>query len=96
PLPGVLAPINSGFKSQEVLAGESLGADWVSDYSELRQDRALFFVDLLNPGHYTLRYLARVFCAGDVIAPSAKIEEMYHPERFGTTATARVSAQSLE
>ena len=95
-LPGVLSPINPAFKSQEALAGESLGTEWVSDYSELRQDRALFFVDLLNPGRYTLRYLTRVVSAGDVIAPSAKIEEMYHPERFGTTETLRVSAQSLE
>ncbi|MGI8435595.1 MAG: hypothetical protein ACR2NX_01630 [Chthoniobacterales bacterium] len=96
PLPGVLAPINPAFKSQEVLAGESLGNEWVSDYSELREDRALFFVDLLNPGRYTLRYLARVVAAGEAIAPPAKIEEMYHPEHFGTTETMRVSAKPLE
>lgn len=96
PLPSVLAPINPAFKSQEVLAGESLATDWVSDHSELREDRALFFVDLLNPGRYTLRYLARVVSAGEATAPAAKIEEMYHPERFGTTETLRFSAQSLE
>ncbi|MDQ6622836.1 MAG: hypothetical protein M3Y86_05050, partial [Verrucomicrobiota bacterium] len=96
PLPGVLAPINPAFKSQEALAGESLGTEWVSDYSELRQDRAVFFLDLIYPGHYTLRYLARVVCAGEVIAPAARIEEMYHPEHFGTTEIARVSAQALE
>ncbi|MFN2476736.1 MAG: alpha-2-macroglobulin [Chthoniobacterales bacterium] len=95
-LPSVLAPINPAFKSQEVSAGESLGTEWVSDYHELREDRAVFFVDLLNPGRYTLRYLARVVSAGESIAPSAKIEEMYHPERFGTTEMLRVSAQSLE
>ncbi|CAN5624856.1 hypothetical protein BH18VER1_BH18VER1_11420 [soil metagenome] len=95
-LPSVLAPINPAFKSQEVVAGESLGHEWVSNYHELREDRAVFFVDLLNPGRYTLRYLARVVSAGEVIAPSAKIEEMYHPERFGTTETMRVSAASLE
>lgn len=94
-LPSVLAPINPAFKSQEVGAGENLGTEWVSDYHELREDRALFFIDLLNPGRYTLRYLARVVSAGETIAPSAKIEEMYHPERFGTTETSRVSAQSL-
>ena len=95
-IPGVLAPINPAFKSQEALAGESLGLDWVSDHSELREDRAVFFVDQLNPGRYTLRYLARVVCAGEAIAPSAKIEEMYHPERFGTTETLRVAARSLQ
>ena len=95
-LPGVLAPINPAFKSQEVAAGETLGIEWVSDYSELREDRALFFANELYPGRYTLRYLARVVCAGEAIAPSAKIEEMYHPERFGTTETVRVSAQPLQ
>ncbi len=95
-LPGVLAPINPAFKSQEVAAGETLGTEWVSDYHELREDRAIFFADVLYPGRYTLRYLARVVCAGQATAPSAKIEEMYHPERFGTTETLKVSAQPLE
>src|SRR4029077_513199 len=95
PLPSVLAPINPAFKSQEALAGESLGTDWISDHSELREDRAVFFVDLLNPGRYTLRYLARVVSAGEAIAPAAKIEEMYHPERFGTPETLHLSAESL-
>lgn len=96
PLPGVFEPINPAFKSQEVAAGESLGTEWVSDYKELRTDRALFFSDLLYPGQYTLRYLARVISAGDAIAPSAKIEEMYHPERMGTTETLRVHTESLK
>jgi uncharacterized protein YfaS (alpha-2-macroglobulin family) len=96
PLPGVFEAINPAFKSQEVVAGETLGTEWVSDYRELRTDRALFFADLLYPGQYTLRYLARVISAGDVIAPSAKIEEMYHPERMGTTETLRVHTESLK
>jgi alpha-2-macroglobulin len=91
PLPGVFEAINPAFKSQEVVAGETLGTEWVSDYHELREDRAVFFADLLYPGHYTLRYLARVISAGDAVAASAKIEEMYHPERFGTTETVHVS-----
>ena len=76
--------------------GETLGTEWVSDYSELREDRAVFFANELYPGRYTLRYLARVVCAGNATAPSAKIEEMYHPERFGTTETLKLSAQPLE
>jgi uncharacterized protein YfaS (alpha-2-macroglobulin family) len=96
PLPGVFEPLNPAFKSQEVVAGEKIGAEWVSDYSELRTDRALFFCDLLYPGQYTLRYLARVVSAGDAIAPSAKVEEMYHPERMGTTETMKVQTESLK
>jgi uncharacterized protein YfaS (alpha-2-macroglobulin family) len=96
PLPGVFEALNPAFKSQEVTAGETLGTEWVSDYKELRTDRALFFSDLLYPGQYTLRYLARVISAGDTIAPSAKIEEMYHPERMGTTETLRIHTESLK
>jgi uncharacterized protein YfaS (alpha-2-macroglobulin family) len=96
PLPGVFEPLNPAFKSQEVVAGETMGAEWVSDYKELRTDRALFFSDLLYPGQYTLRYLARVISAGDAMAPSAKIEEMYHPERMGTTETLKVHTESLK
>jgi uncharacterized protein YfaS (alpha-2-macroglobulin family) len=96
PLPGVFEAINPAFKSQEIGPGETLGTEWVSDYKELRTDRALFFADLLYPGQYTLRYLARVISAGDAIAPSAKIEEMYHPERMGTTETTRVHTESLK
>ena len=96
PLPAVFEALNPAFKSQEVVAGETIGTEWVSDYRELRTDRALFFADLLYPGQYTLRYLARVISAGDVIAPSAKIEEMYHPERMGTTETLRVRTESLK
>jgi uncharacterized protein YfaS (alpha-2-macroglobulin family) len=96
PLPGVFEALNPAFKSQEVAAGETLGTDWVSDYKELRTDRALFFSDLLYPGQYTLRYLARVISAGDAIAPSSKIEEMYHPERMGTTETLRVHTESFK
>jgi uncharacterized protein YfaS (alpha-2-macroglobulin family) len=96
PLPGVFEAINPAFKSQEVAAGETLGTEWVSDYHELREDRAVFFADVLYPGRYTLRYLARVISAGDAIAASAKIEEMYHPERFGTTESVHVRAESLK
>jgi uncharacterized protein YfaS (alpha-2-macroglobulin family) len=96
PLPGVFEALNPAFKSQEVVAGETIGTEWVSDYKELRTDRALFFADLLYPGQYTLRYLARVISAGDVISPSAKIEEMYHPERMGTTETTRIHTEGLK
>ena len=96
PLPAVFEAINPAFKSQEVAAGETLGTEWVSDYHELREDRAVFFADLLYPGRYTLRYLARVISAGDAIAASAKVEEMYHPERFGSTEMVHVRAESLK
>lgn len=96
PLPAIFEAINPTFKSQETRAGEVLGREWLSDHHELREDRALFFADQIYPGQYTIRYLARVRAAGTVTAPSAKIEEMYHPERFGLTETLQLTSLPLK
>ncbi len=96
PLPSVFEAINPAFKSQETRAGEVLGTDWAGDFQELRDDRALFFADYIHPGQYTIRYLARVRAAGTATAPAAKVEEMYHPERFGLTETQIVTARPLK
>jgi uncharacterized protein YfaS (alpha-2-macroglobulin family) len=84
PLPAILDPVPVGSA-----AGEA--PDWQWDFHEFRKDRALFFADELPAGNYTLRYRARVRAAGEVRAPSGKVEEMYNPRRFGLTGT-----QSLE
>jgi uncharacterized protein YfaS (alpha-2-macroglobulin family) len=96
PLPSIFEAVNPAFKTQDTRAGAALSRDWVSDFKELRDDRALFFCDYLFPGTYTIRYLARVRAAGTATSPSAKVEEMYHPERFGMTETQLVSATALK
>ncbi len=95
PLPAILEAVNPEFRSRVTAAAEEsqAGDDWVSDYRELRSDRALFFCDRLHPGTHFIRYLARVRAAGEAIAPGAKIEEMYHPERWGLSETIRVRAE---
>ena len=96
PLPAIFEAINPTFKSQATRAGETLGTNWLSDYHELREDRALFFADRIGQGRYTLRYLARVAAAGTATAPSAKVEEMYHPERSGLTESMQVTSLPLQ
>lgn len=96
PLPAIFEAVNPVFKSQVTRAGEALGTEWAGDFQELRDDRALFFADYLPAGTYTVRYLARVRAAGTATAPSAKVEEMYHPERFGTTATMQLTSLPLK
>ena len=96
PMPAIFEAVNPVFKSQETRAGEVLGRDWPGDFQELRDDRALFFADYLYPGEYTIRYLARVRAAGTATAPSAKIEEMYHPDRFGLTETMQLTSLPLK
>ena len=95
PLPSILEAVNPAFKSQE-MAGERLTRDWLSDYHELREDRALFFANHIQPGRYTIRYLARVCAAGTATAPAAKIEEMYHPERCGLSGTTQLASLPLK
>lgn len=90
PWPALLEGINPEFKTQQTRAGEKLEANWGSDFKELRHDRALFFKDFLIPGRYTIQYLARVRAAGTATAPSAKVEEMYHPDRFGLSESKSV------
>jgi uncharacterized protein YfaS (alpha-2-macroglobulin family) len=80
PLPASLEPVRNGF-------GGGDEEDWMWSYHEFRKDRVLFFANELNAGNYTLRYFARVRAAGAFNAPSGKVEEMYHPRRFGLTGT---------
>jgi uncharacterized protein YfaS (alpha-2-macroglobulin family) len=96
PLPAIFEAVNPNFKSQETRAGEQLGIAWAGSFHELREDRALFFADYITPGTYTIRYLARVAAAGDATAPSAKVEEMYKPERCGLSETFKISAGALQ
>ena len=96
PLPAIFEPVNPVFKTQETRAEGTLTRDWVSSYKELREDRALFFADSIAPGRYTLHYLARVCAAGTATAPAAKVEEMYHPERFGLSGSVKLRSQPLE
>ena len=73
-----------------------IGLDWLSGFHELREDRALFFANHVAPGRYTIRYLARVSAAGEATAPSAKVEEMYKPERCGLTESVKLTTAALK
>ncbi len=98
PLPCVLEAINPDFKTAGTggnVPTDGL-SDWISDFHELREDRAVFFCDALPPGRFHLQYLARVRAAGTVTAPAAKIEEMYHPDRYAETAAGSLTTVPLE
>jgi uncharacterized protein YfaS (alpha-2-macroglobulin family) len=99
PLPATLEAINPEFRSREARSSSALTEDgtwWMSDFNEIRKDRCLSFANYVEPGTYTLRYIARVRAAGIVTAPSAKAEEMYHPERCGLTATQVLTSKNFE
>jgi uncharacterized protein YfaS (alpha-2-macroglobulin family) len=94
PLPAVFEAVNPEFKTQ-AMAGRALSNVWASDFNELRDDRALFFKNTMWPGKHQIRYLARVRATGSATAPPAKIEEMYHPERFGLSDSIVVKGKAL-
>ena len=60
------------------------------EYQNLRDERAEAFSSFLPDGVYNYSYVARATTLGTFIAPPAKAEEMYHPETFGRSASAKV------
>jgi len=93
PLPAVFEAVNPEFDTENVRHNAAdLGIEsWFCDFRELRTDRALFFTDYApGKGKFELTYLARVVAEGDVIAPSARIEAMYEPDKNGLSATQRI------
>jgi uncharacterized protein YfaS (alpha-2-macroglobulin family) len=94
-LPSILEVVNSEFKTQAARGDSSEGGYWMADFHELRKDRYLSFANYLPTGNYTMRYIARVRAAGQVTAPSAKVEEMYHPDRYGLSETQPLASEPL-
>jgi uncharacterized protein YfaS (alpha-2-macroglobulin family) len=94
PLPSVFEAINPNFDTQNSRDADQLPEGlqtWFCDHRELRDDRALFFTDYApEKGRFRLQYLARVIAEGDTIAPPARIEAMYEPDRHGLSATQRI------
>lgn len=93
PLPAVFEAVNPEFDTANVrhnAADKGIEA-WFCDHRELRTDCAQFFTDYApGKGKFELTYLARVVAEGDVIAPSARIEAMYEPDKNGLSATQRL------
>lgn len=94
PLPSVLEAINPEFETQNARSEEHLpeGIEpWFCDHREIRSDRALFFTDFApSKGKFQLRYLTRVIAEGDTIAPPARIEAMYEPDKYGLSPSQRL------
>lgn len=93
PLPAVFEAVNPEFDAENVRhnAADKGTEAWFCDHRELRTDHAQFFTDYApGKGKFELTYLARVVAEGDVIAPSARIEAMYEPDKNGLSATQRI------
>lgn len=103
PLAAGLSAFDSSLatSSQEIaqLEGKQLGDAGVrvSGFSsawhrrELRDDRALFFIDEMPAGMYHFRYLARAHTPGAYVVPPTRVMEMYQPEVYGRTAATQLT-----
>lgn len=95
PLPSVFETVNTDFSSQSsAQAIRTSEDDWNISHSELRSDRAVFFMDhVRRKGTYNITYLARCTVDGDVMAPPSKVESMYDPENFALSASQKFSTK---
>jgi uncharacterized protein YfaS (alpha-2-macroglobulin family) len=95
PLPSTFETVNSDFASQSSGLGiRTSENDWNISHSELRSNRAVFFLDhVWRKGTYTVTYLARCTLAGQATAPPAKVESMYDPENFALSASRVFNSQ---
>ena len=95
PLPSVFETVNSDFSSQSsAQLIRTTEKDWNISHSELRADRAVFFMDhVWRRGAYNITYLARCTADGDVMAPPAKVESMYDPENFALSASQKFTTR---
>ncbi len=99
PLPAVLEAVNPEFTSRAAQDAPDTDSrnTLYCNFRELRKDRALFFADYIyEKGKYQVNYLARVVSAGTVMAPPAKVEAMYEPERYGLSAAEIFTSQPLK
>ena len=64
-------------------------AQWF-DQQNRRDDRTELFAESLPPGVYGYTHLVSAITPGTFDAPPARAEEMYEPEVFGRSASARV------
>ena len=60
------------------------------EHQNMRDERVEAFTSLLWGGVHTYSYVARATTPGEFIVPPTKAEEMYHPEVFGRSASAKV------
>ena len=60
------------------------------EHENLRDDRVEAFASLLWDGVHAYTYVARATTPGIYVVPPTKAEEMYSPETFGRSGTARV------
>ncbi len=86
-----------------VSSGETGTLSWITDAaepanSEFRDDRftAAFDRSQQSPPVFTVAYVVRAVSPGSYVLPQAVVEDMYRPDRFGRTATAKTEVTAAK
>lgn len=95
PLPAGLEALNPELVGGETVRPPQSRLDgwWSSHWfvhQNLRDDRVEAFTQVLWEGVYQYDYVARATTPGEFVVPPCRAEEMYHPETFGRTGSAKV------
>ena len=100
PLPAGLVAINSKLKTEPAVhnrADEESNYGWwdgwwafVPQHVEMKDDRVMAFRNVSWSEHYRYVYYARAVAPGTFTAPSAKVQEMYRPNRAGFSKSQQV------
>jgi uncharacterized protein YfaS (alpha-2-macroglobulin family) len=84
-----------------VSSGETGTLPWITDgqepvHSEFRDDRfaAAFDRKSGDAAVFSVAYVVRAVTPGRYILPQARVEDMYRPDRFGSTATGRIEIEA--
>jgi alpha-2-macroglobulin len=102
------APIPAGFEAIDVTQRTSSGwmqrldridafgpegSQGLAVHRDIRDDRVVYLVDHFPVGLYRLRHLVRAVTRGSFAVPPVRVEAMYNPEHYGTTATSLVDVR---
>jgi uncharacterized protein YfaS (alpha-2-macroglobulin family) len=100
PLPAGLEPLNPALAVTGTVpldpAQQSSRGPWWSwmgtwyEHQNMRDERVEAFTSLLWEGVYNYQYVARATTPGTFVVPPTRAEEMYAPETFGRSASARL------
>jgi uncharacterized protein YfaS (alpha-2-macroglobulin family) len=85
PLPAGFEALDTSFQTTAAYY-QPLSDDWQIDYQQIYRDRVTAFAQHLDPGVYTLHYLARSVTPGEYLWPGASAYLLSAPEEFGRSA----------
>lgn len=87
PLPAGFEALDTSFLTTAAYY-QPLASDWQIDYQQIYSDRVVAYASHLDPGVYTLHYLARSVTPGTYLWPGTDAYLLGAPEQFGRSAFA--------